>query len=74
MRELLKNNGAERYSFDPAERSESEELEKNSHLEKRPKRDDEGIDQKLERLKKETITELGARDTIVPYCKPHHRL
>lgn len=52
MRELLKNNGAERYSFDPAERSESEELEKNSHLEKRPKRDDEGIDQKLERLKK----------------------
>lgn len=49
-----------------AERLESEELEKNYHLQKRPRREDADVDQKLERLKEYLLAELEARDNNSP--------
>lgn len=50
-RELIENDGAESYSSEPTERLGNEELEKSYRLEKRPRKEDTDIDQKLERLK-----------------------
>lgn len=44
VREFIKNDEAESYSFELTERSESEELERNYHLEKRPRREEKDVD------------------------------
>lgn len=59
--------GTESYSFELAERSDSRELERGRYyLEKRPKRDDTEVDQKLERLKEQLLMKLGGKDNSSP--------
>lgn len=60
-RKLIENDGTESYFSELAERYESKELEWSHYcLEKRPKREDTKVDQKLERLKEQLLMELGA--------------
>lgn len=63
-RKLIENNKVESCSFEPAERSGSEEIERKRsyRLEKRPRREDTDVDQKLEKLKEQLLMELEARD------------
>lgn len=60
-RKLIENNGTESYFSEPAERYKSKELEWSHYCpEKRHKREDTEVDQKLERLKEQLLMELGA--------------
>lgn len=55
MRELIENDGVESYSSESAKRSESEELQRNHCLEKRPRREDTDVDKKISKIKRATI-------------------
>lgn len=74
VREFIENHGAESYYSELVERLESEELEKNYHLKKRPKREEVDINQKLERLKEQRLAKLGARDNSNPCYQLHPHL
>ncbi|XP_021626982.1 uncharacterized protein LOC110625651 [Manihot esculenta] len=66
VRELIENDEVESYATEPTRRSESEELERGYRLEKRPRKEEADVDQKLKRLKEQLLTELGARDNGNP--------
>lgn len=66
VRELIENDGVESSSFDMAERLGSEELERNYRLEKRLRREEADVDQKLKRLKEQLLIELRAQDNNSP--------
>ncbi|XP_021631830.1 uncharacterized protein LOC110629224 [Manihot esculenta] len=73
VRELIENDEAESYFMGTAGKIGSEEWREGYRPEKRPRQEEEGIDQKLQRMNEQLLTELGAKDhgqTLLPASSP----
>ena len=73
MRELIENDEADSYSARITRRTESEAQEEEYRLEKRPRQEEENVDQKLQKLREQLLVELGAKDhnqALLPTSSP----
>ena len=73
MRELIENDEAESYSARTTRRTEEDEWKEEDRLEKQPRQEEEGVDQKLQKMKEQLLAELGAKDhnqALLPTSSP----
>ncbi|XP_043816658.1 uncharacterized protein LOC110624299 [Manihot esculenta] len=70
---MIENDEADNYSAGTTKWTRSEAEEEEYHLEKKPRLEDENVDQKLQKLREQLLAELGKKDqsqTFLPTSSP----
>ena len=73
VRELIENDEVDSYSAGTTRRVGSETWEEEGRQERKPRREEESVDQKLQKMREQLLAELGTKDqnqALLPTSSP----